>query len=64
MSVVCTLRMMVSGTETDRMLRERLAEAVTRSGLGKGAFAELAGIDRTTLSQLLSPGNRLSLIHI
>ncbi|MDQ3738099.1 MAG: helix-turn-helix domain-containing protein, partial [Actinomycetota bacterium] len=43
-----------------RMLRERLADAVTRSGLGKGAFAERAGIDRTTLSQLLSPANRRS----
>lgn len=42
------------------MLRVRLAEAVARSGLGRGAFAERAGIDRTTLSQLLSPTNRRS----
>ena len=37
------------------MLRERLAVAIARSGLGKGEFAERAGVDRTTLSQLLSP---------
>lgn len=40
------------------VLHERLAHAVAQSGLGKGEFAELAGVDRTTLSQLLSPGNR------
>jgi transcriptional regulator with XRE-family HTH domain len=39
------------------VLRERLAEAIRRSGLGKGDFAERAGVDRTTLSQLLSPSN-------
>ncbi|MBA2387905.1 MAG: helix-turn-helix transcriptional regulator, partial [Acidimicrobiia bacterium] len=43
-----------------RMLQERLLETVVRSGLGKGAFAERAMIDRTTLSQLLSPANRRS----
>jgi transcriptional regulator with XRE-family HTH domain len=40
------------------MLRERLGEAIRRSGLSKTAFADRAGIDRTTLSQLLSPANR------
>ncbi len=44
-------------TSSAAVLRERLAEAVRRSGLGKGEFAEQAGIDRTTLSQLLSPIN-------
>jgi transcriptional regulator with XRE-family HTH domain len=39
-------------------LRERLGEAIRRSGLSKTAFADRAGIDRTTLSQLLSPANR------
>lgn len=39
------------------ILADRLAEAVRRSGLGKGAFAERAAVDRTTLAQLLSRGN-------
>ena len=39
------------------MLHERLADAIRRSGLSKGEFAERAAVDRTTLSQLLSPGN-------
>jgi transcriptional regulator with XRE-family HTH domain len=39
-------------------MRERLGEAIRRSGMPKGQFAEQAGIDRTTLSQLLSPTNR------
>jgi transcriptional regulator with XRE-family HTH domain len=38
---------------------DRLGDAVRRSGLGKGQFAESAGVDRTTLSQLLSGGDRL-----
>jgi transcriptional regulator with XRE-family HTH domain len=44
-------------TSPSTVLRERLAEAVRRSGLGKGEFAEQAGVDRTTLSQLLSSSN-------
>jgi transcriptional regulator with XRE-family HTH domain len=40
------------------VLAARLAQAIDRSGLGKGAFADRAGIDRTTLSQLLSPRAR------
>jgi len=40
------------------MLQERLAHAVRQSGLGRGEFAERAGVDRTTLSQLLSVGNQ------
>jgi transcriptional regulator with XRE-family HTH domain len=40
------------------VFHRRLQEAVQRSGLSKSDFAELAGIDRTTLSQLLSPSNR------
>jgi len=40
------------------VMHERLAHAVQQSGLGKGEFAELAGVDRTTLSQLLSDANR------
>ena len=37
------------------VLHERLAEAIHRTGLSKAEFAERAGVDRTTLSQLLSP---------
>ncbi len=37
---------------------ERLAESIRRAGIGKGEFAARAGVDRTTLSQLLSPGNQ------
>ena len=40
------------------VVAERLAESIRRAGIGKGEFAARAGIDRTTLSQLLSPGNR------
>ncbi len=34
---------------------ERLTDALQRSGLKRGEFAARAGIDRTTLAQLLSP---------
>ena len=37
------------------VLHERLSEAIRRTGLSKAEFAERAGVDRTTLSQLLSP---------
>ena len=36
-------------------MHERLSEAIRRTGLSKAEFAERAGVDRTTLSQLLSP---------
>ncbi|MGH9135354.1 MAG: helix-turn-helix domain-containing protein [Ilumatobacteraceae bacterium] len=36
---------------------ERLDEAVRRSGLSRSAFAAAAGVDRTTLTQLLSRTN-------
>jgi transcriptional regulator with XRE-family HTH domain len=39
------------------VFRERLDEAVRRSGLSRSAFAEAAGVDRTTLTQLLSRSN-------
>lgn len=38
--------------------RERLLEVVRESGLSRTEFAESAGIDRSTLSQLLSASNR------
>jgi len=47
--------MMELRTSPGWVLHERLADAIRRSGLSKSEFAERAGIDRTTLSQLLSP---------
>ena len=44
---------------TDRLtiFRDRLDEAVRRTGLSRSAFAAAAGVDRTTLTQLLSRTN-------
>lgn len=58
MSVVSTHHPTDQRTSRPPVLHERLAEAIDRSGLGKGEFAERAGVDRTTLSQLLSASNR------
>ena len=44
--------------EVLRSFRERLAHVIGERGTGRTAFAAEAGIDRTTLSQLLSDGNR------
>ncbi len=38
--------------------RERLAGVIAGSGLNQSRFAASTGVDRSTLSQLLSPGNR------
>jgi transcriptional regulator with XRE-family HTH domain len=38
--------------------RERLTEVIAGSGLNQSRFAASTGVDRSTLSQLLSPGNR------
>ena len=38
--------------------RERLHEVLARSGMSRGEFAAAAHMDRSTLSQLMSPGNR------
>jgi transcriptional regulator with XRE-family HTH domain len=43
--------------ELVRLFRERLGSVMTRSGLGQSAFAASVGIDRSTLSQILSPAN-------
>ncbi|GAB0119711.1 helix-turn-helix domain-containing protein [Acidisoma sp. 7E03] len=40
-----------------RLFRERLLTVMARSGLNQSAFAQRAGIDRSTLSQILSPAN-------
>ncbi len=39
------------------LFRRRLAETITRSGKGRSAFAKATGVERSTLSQLLSPDN-------
>lgn len=41
-------------TELFTLFRERLKEVIAKSGLSKSAFAARAGIDRSTLSQILS----------
>jgi transcriptional regulator with XRE-family HTH domain len=43
--------------ELVRLFRERLIAVMNRSGLNQSAFAARMGIDRSTLSQLLSPAN-------
>ncbi|MFQ6018144.1 MAG: helix-turn-helix domain-containing protein [Kiloniellaceae bacterium] len=43
--------------ETVELFRDRLGEVIRRSGLSRAAFAARAGLDRSTLSQLLSAGN-------
>jgi len=43
--------------QTVVMFRERLSEVIGRTGLSRMAFAARTGLDRSTLSQLLSPGN-------
>ncbi|WP_420347482.1 helix-turn-helix domain-containing protein [Pelagibius sp.] len=43
--------------QTVEIFRERLTEVIERSGLSRSAFARKAGLDRSTLSQLLSDGN-------
>lgn len=48
-------------TERREMLgtfRERLTEVISGSGLNQSRFAASTGVDRSTLSQLLSPANR------
>jgi transcriptional regulator with XRE-family HTH domain len=43
--------------KTVEAFRERLGEVIERAGLSRMAFAARVGLDRSTLSQLLSPGN-------
>jgi len=46
--------------ETIRLFRDRLKEVIAQTGLSRAAFAERLGIDRSTLSQVLSgAGDRL-----
>jgi transcriptional regulator with XRE-family HTH domain len=40
------------------VFRDRLRQVIARSGRSQTGFAEHVGIDRSTLSQILSPGNR------
>jgi transcriptional regulator with XRE-family HTH domain len=43
--------------ETVQVFRERLGQVIERSGLNRSAFAARTGLDRSTLSQLLSETN-------
>ena len=45
----------VQRKETVEAFQERLSEVIRRSGLTRSGFAEHIGLDRSTLSQLLSP---------
>src|SRR5262252_1627545 len=47
----------MSRARTIATFRERLAELIDKSSLSRSAFAARAGLDRSTLSQLLSPNN-------
>lgn len=47
-----------SGPVRLRTFRDRVEQVIAERGGGKGAFAAAAGVDRSTLSQLLSPTNR------
>lgn len=55
---VFTLRSMPEHLKRVDVFRERLEASVRRSGLSRTEYAARAGIDRTTLTQLLSPANR------
>lgn len=44
-------------SETVERFRERLSQVLEESGRTRSSFAERVGLDRSTLSQLLSPGN-------
>ena len=48
---------MLDRRKTVEAFRERLGEVIERTGLSRMAFAGRVGLDRSTLSQLLSPGN-------
>jgi transcriptional regulator with XRE-family HTH domain len=43
--------------ETVEAFRQRLSELIARTGMTRAAFANRAGLDRSTLSQLLSEAN-------
>src|SRR5215475_8504904 len=49
--------MVMERQEAVGRFRERLSEVIARSGLSQAAFAAKVGMDRSTLSQLLSPKN-------
>lgn len=47
----------VDRRRTVEIFRDRLSEVIEGSGVSRAAFAARAGLDRSTLSQLLSPAN-------
>ncbi|HLW26627.1 MAG TPA: helix-turn-helix transcriptional regulator [Kiloniellales bacterium] len=44
--------------ETVEQFRQRLLQVIEQTGLTRSAFAQLVGLDRSTLTQLLSPENQ------
>jgi transcriptional regulator with XRE-family HTH domain len=49
---------MMDRRDTLETFRQRLADAIGEAGVTRTEFADAVGIDRSTLSQLLSPANR------
>lgn len=47
----------MSRAETAELFRERLLELIARAQISRSAFAARVGMDRSTLSQILSPGS-------
>ena len=43
--------------QTVEIFRERLMQLIERAAVSRSQFATLAGLDRSTLSQLLAPNN-------
>ena len=50
---------MIDKRDRATLFRERLALAMTRAGATQASLARAAGLDRSTISALLSPGTRL-----
>jgi transcriptional regulator with XRE-family HTH domain len=56
--VADTLHLVIDRRTLLDTFRARMAQVLQTSGLGKSEFATSTGLDRSTLSQLLSPSNR------
>ena len=53
------MRARIDKRDRAELFRARLAEAMADKGMTRAALAREVGVDRSTLSQLLSPGTRL-----
>lgn len=50
---------MIDKRDRATLFRDRLAQAMTQAGANQASLARAAGLDRSTISALLSPGTRL-----